>query len=98
MKQLKGILYNYSFWTLLRYSIYLCYFFCTFRIENSDADRSFESNVRNFLAEENSPNCFGKVKEFPIESSLEIGENDSTNTSETYTIESDFETWNKVSK
>uniref|UniRef100_A0A2S2QE35 Ninein n=1 Tax=Sipha flava TaxID=143950 RepID=A0A2S2QE35_9HEMI len=67
----------------------------TKRIENLEADRSFETNVRNFLAEENSPNCFGKVKEFPIESSLEVGENDSTNTSETYTIESDFETWNK---
>lgn len=63
-----------------------------------DADRSFEINVRNFLAEENSPNCFGKVKEFPVESSVEEGENYSTNTSETYTIESDFETWNKVSK
>lgn len=72
--------------------------FCydTFRIENLDADRSFESNVRNFLAEENSPNCFGKAKEFTTESSVEDAGSDCTNTSQTYTIESDFETWNKV--
>lgn len=68
-----------------------------FRIENLDSDRSFESNVRNFLAEENSPNCFGKVKEFSTESSAEEGGSVCTNTSETYTIESEFETWNKVS-
>lgn len=76
----------------------MLFFNFIFRIENLDADRSFEINLRNFLAEENSPNCFGKVKEFPVESSVEEGENYSTNTSETYTIESDFETWNKVSK
>lgn len=63
----------------------------TKRIENLDADRSFESNVRNFLAEENSPNCFGKAKEFTTE---DAG-SDCTNTSQTYTIESDFEMWNK---
>lgn len=61
-----------------------------------DTDRSFESNVRNFLAEENSPNCFGKVKQCMLASSVEEGGSDCTNTSETYTIESDFETWNKV--
>lgn len=63
-----------------------------------NADRSFDSNVRNFLTEENSPNCFGKIKQFSTESSAEDGESVSTNTSETYTIESDFEVWNKVSK
>ncbi|VVC45976.1 Hypothetical protein CINCED_3A002905 [Cinara cedri] len=67
----------------------------TKRLDNLDTDRSFESNVRNFLAEENSPNCFGKVKHCTIESSAEEGGSDCTNTSETYTIESDFETWNK---
>jgi len=61
-------------------------------------DRSFDSNVRNFLAEENSPNCFGKVKEFSTELSIEEGGSDCTNTFETYTIESDFDTWNKVSE
>lgn len=66
-------------------------------MDNLDVDRSFESNVRNFLAEENSPNCFGKVNEFTTESSAEEASNDSINTSETYTIESDFEMWNKVS-
>lgn len=67
-------------------------------MENLDGDRSFESNVRNFLAEENSPNCFGKVKVFTSESSAEEGGSECTNTSETYTIESDFETWNKVNR
>jgi len=72
-------------------------FFCdTFRIDNLDADKSFESNIRNFLAEENSPNCFGKANAFPVESSVEEAESVCTNTSETYTIESDFEMWNKV--
>jgi len=61
-------------------------------------DRSFDSNVRNFLAEKNSPNCFGKVKEFTTEFSIEEGGSDCTNTFETYTIESDFDTWNKVSE
>jgi len=61
-------------------------------------DRSFDSNVRNFLAEENSPNCFGKVKEFSTKLSVEEGGSDCTNTFETYTIESDFDTWNKVSE
>lgn len=66
-------------------------------MENLVTDRSFESNVRDFLAEENSPNCFGKVKEFTTESSAEEAGSDFSNTSETYTIESDFEMWNKVS-
>jgi len=61
-------------------------------------DRSFDSNVRNFLAEENSPNCFGKVKEFSTALSVEEGGSDCSNTFETYTIESDFDTWNKVSE
>ena len=61
-------------------------------------DRSFDSNVRNFLTEKNSPNCFGKVKEFTTGFSVEEGGSDSTNTFDTYTIESDYETWNKVSK
>lgn len=61
-------------------------------------DRSFDSNVRNFLAEKNSPNCFGKVKEFTTEFSTEEGGSDCTNTFDTYTIESEFETWNKVNK
>lgn len=65
-------------------------------MENLDTDRSFDSNLRNFLAEENSPNCFGKVKEFTAVSSTEEEESVGTNTSETYTIESDFELWNKV--
>ncbi|XP_022177383.1 blastoderm-specific protein 25D [Myzus persicae] len=65
-------------------------------IENVGNDRSFDSNVRNFLTEKNSPNCFGKVKEFTTEFSVEEGESDCTNTFETYTIESDFDTWNKV--
>lgn len=68
----------------------------TFRINNLDIDRSFESNIRNFLAEENSPNCFGKVQQCTTETSAEEGGSDCTNTSETYTIESDLETWNKV--
>lgn len=63
-----------------------------------NTDRSFDSNDRNFLAEENSPNCFGKVKEFTTVLSTEEEGSDCTNTSETYTIESDFEAWNKVSK
>lgn len=66
-------------------------------MENLDADRSFESNVRNFLAEENSPNCFGTAKEFITDFSAEEAESVCTNASGTYTIESDFETWNKVS-
>jgi len=65
-----------------------------FRIENVGTDRSFDSNVRNFFTEKNSPNCFGKVKEF----SVEEGGSDCTNTFETYTIDSEFETWNKVNK
>lgn len=65
-------------------------------IENVGNDRSFDSNVRNFLAEKNSPNCFGKVKEFTTDFSIEEGGSDCTNTFETYTIESDFDTWNKV--
>lgn len=60
-----------------------------------DADRSFESNIRNFLAEENSPNCFGKVKEYSAESSTEEGASDCANTSETYTIESDCDKVNE---
>lgn len=65
-------------------------------IENVCTDRSFDSNVRNFLTEKNSPNCFGKVKEFTTGFSVEEGGSDSTNTFDTYTIESDYETWNKV--
>lgn len=68
----------------------------TFRMENLITDKSFESNDRNFLTEENSPNCFGKVKKFTTKSSAEEAGSDCSNTSETYTIESDFEMWNKV--
>lgn len=80
----------------LTIGIYFFIFHCNFRVDNLDADRSFESNVRNFLAEENSPNCFGKVEEFATKSLAEDGRSESANTSETYTIESDFEAWNKV--
>lgn len=59
-----------------------------------DTDKSFDGNVRNFLAELNSPNCLGKVKEF----SVEKNGSDSSNTFETYSIESDFNIWNKVSE
>jgi len=64
-----------------------------FRIENVDSDKSFNSNVRNFLAEINSPNCLGKVKKFSVEESG----NDCINTFAIYSIESDFDTWNRVS-
>lgn len=59
-----------------------------------DTEKSFDGNVRNFLAEINSPNCLGKVKEF----SVEKNGSDCSNTFETYSIESDFDTWNKVSE
>lgn len=46
------------------------------------------------MVEENSPNCFGKVKQYMTESSAEdVG---SIGTSETYTIESDFDALKKV--
>ncbi|XP_022177832.1 synaptonemal complex protein ZEP1-like [Myzus persicae] len=63
-------------------------------IENVGTDESFDGNVRNFLAEINSPNCIGKVKEFSV------GENgsDCTSAFETYSIESDLDTWNNVEK
>lgn len=50
------------------------------------------------MAEENSPNCFGKVKEFATESYVEDIESECANSSETYTVESDFDVWNKVSR
>lgn len=92
LKRLKGRYFKLQCLFIKYIYIYI------FRIGNLDADRSFESNVRNFLAEENSPNCFGKVKEYSAESSAEEGGSECANTSETYTIESDFDKWNKVSK
>ncbi|XP_050435972.1 ninein [Adelges cooleyi] len=64
-------------------------------LHSQDHDRSFESNVRNFLAEENSPNCFGKINMYSTTNDLAEECTDSTNTSETYTVESDSSTWNK---
>lgn len=66
-------------------------------MDSLNTNRSFDNNVRNFLAEENSPNCFGKINKFSSKSSAEEEESICTNTSETYTIDSDFEAWNKVS-
>jgi len=57
-------------------------------------DKSFDGNVRNFLAEINSPNCLGKVKEFSVKESG----SDCTKTFKIYSIESHFDTWDKVSK
>lgn len=74
--------------------VLLIVFVSNFRTDNLNLDRSFDSNVRNFLAEENSPNCFGKVKQFMPESSAEDG--GSIGTSETYTIEYDLDAWKKV--
>jgi len=65
-----------------------------FRIENVGDDKSFDGNVKNFLAKINSPNCLGKVIEFFVDKTG----SDCTNTFEIYSIESDFDTWNKVCK
>ncbi|XP_050532815.1 blastoderm-specific protein 25D isoform X2 [Daktulosphaira vitifoliae] len=61
---------------------------------NQNLNESFESNMRNFLAEKNSPNCFGKINIFSssnnfIEESIDSPNNIETNIESDVTLNRD---------